>query len=320
MKTMNVEQIYKEIVNAGIDADPRSRDDIDARLKKLNREYRALPRNRRQCFDVDRLWNPFDDTRFLTGDPDACVKKIMVGVDIDTAELLLIDRLNERGAGIDLVISHHPTGRGLVSLAGVIKMQSEMLRQTGIPAELSEALIGPRQQQVERSLAGGNFLKTVMAARNLGLNMICAHTAADNLAYRTLEAVIDKKRPKTLEKTVDLLSTIPEYREYSRQGCPVRIVNGKPSDKVNNIIYEFTGGTEGAVEAYMALAARGVDTVISMHQSDAHFNAAKAAGLKVILAGHMASDILGLNALLDKVLKDSDIKVSGCSGFIRIKR
>jgi len=317
---MIAHQIYKDIVNAGIAADPRPRKDIDAQLKKLDKEYRALGRSRRVIFDTDRLWNPFDDTRFLAGDPDATVKTIMVGVDIDTAELLLIDRLNERGAGIDLVISHHPAGRGLVSLAGVMKMQSDMLRQTGIPAELSDALIGQRQQQVERSVAGGNFLKTVMAARHLGLNMICAHTPSDNLAYRSLEAVIDKKRPKTVEKVVDLLLTIPEYREYARQGCPPRILNGKPSDKVDRIIYEFTGGTEGSTDAYMALAARGIDTVISMHQSDAHLKAAKAANLKVILAGHMASDILGLNALLDKVLKNSGIQVLGSSGFIRIKR
>lgn len=42
--------------------------------------------------------------------------------------------------------------------------------------------------------------------------------------------------------------------------------------------------------------------------------------MNVVIAGHIASDNLGLNLLLDQILEGEDIKVLECSGFIRVKR
>jgi hypothetical protein len=42
--------------------------------------------------------------------------------------------------------------------------------------------------------------------------------------------------------------------------------------------------------------------------------------LNVVIAGHISSDNLGLNLLLDRIEKEESLQIIGCSGFNRIKR
>jgi putative NIF3 family GTP cyclohydrolase 1 type 2 len=46
---------------------------------------------------------------------------------------------------------------------------------------------------------------------------------------------------------------------------------------------------------------------------------AEGAKVNVVVAGHIASDSLGLNLFLDE-LERSNIEIIACSGFIRVKR
>jgi putative NIF3 family GTP cyclohydrolase 1 type 2 len=59
-----------------------------------------------------------------------------------------------------------------------------------------------------------------------------------------------------------------------------------------------------------------------MHLSEGHFKKAKEANLNVVIAGHISSDTLGLNLLLDNIEESAkqDFEVIACSGFTRIKR
>jgi putative NIF3 family GTP cyclohydrolase 1 type 2 len=57
-----------------------------------------------------------------------------------------------------------------------------------------------------------------------------------------------------------------------------------------------------------------------MHLSENHYEKIKAEHINVVNAGHMASDNLGMNLLLDKLEKKADIEIIPCSGFRRVKR
>jgi putative NIF3 family GTP cyclohydrolase 1 type 2 len=58
-----------------------------------------------------------------------------------------------------------------------------------------------------------------------------------------------------------------------------------------------------------------------MHLSEEHFKHAKDEYINVVIAGHIASDAIGLNLLLDELQKiDKGIKIIPCSGFVRVKR
>ena len=50
-----------------------------------------------QLFDRDQLWNPYADSRLLYGDPSTEVEGVLWGIDIGTGEVMLADRLREKG-------------------------------------------------------------------------------------------------------------------------------------------------------------------------------------------------------------------------------
>ena len=85
---------------------------------------------------------------------------------------------------------------------------------------------------------------------------------------------------------------------------------------------EMTGGTEGNKDVYDKLYKTGVRTLVSMHLSEDHFKKVKDANLSVVIAGHISSDTLGLNLLLDRIEKQAKqtFQTLDCSGFNRIRR
>jgi putative NIF3 family GTP cyclohydrolase 1 type 2 len=56
-----------------------------------------------------------------------------------------------------------------------------------------------------------------------------------------------------------------------------------------------------------------------MHMPEKHRIAARENNINVIIAGHMASDSLGMNQLLDEI-EQKGVEVIPCSGLIRVKR
>jgi len=57
-----------------------------------------------------------------------------------------------------------------------------------------------------------------------------------------------------------------------------------------------------------------------MHLSEDHRKEAEKNHLNVIIAGHISSDTLGLNLLLDEISKDNSLEIIECSGFKRFSR
>jgi len=56
-----------------------------------------------------------------------------------------------------------------------------------------------------------------------------------------------------------------------------------------------------------------------MHYSEEHLEQAKKANLNVVIAGHIASDVLGLNLLFDELEKIEKLEFVEVSGFRRIR-
>ena len=103
-------------------------------------------------FDQDKLFNPYSDTRVLYGDLNREVKTIIAGIDIETQELLLADRLREKGTKIDLVLAHHPEGKALVGLYEVMRLQEDMLFNLGVPINVAQGILSSRISEVQRNL------------------------------------------------------------------------------------------------------------------------------------------------------------------------
>ncbi|MFH1504889.1 MAG: NGG1p interacting factor NIF3 [Candidatus Omnitrophota bacterium] len=317
---MRLKKLYTEVIKKGIDADPRSREDIEAILKSNKAKMENLNKIRKEYFDLDLLSNPYADTRILYGSPEAEIKSMIIGIDIGGAELLLADKLNKEGKKIDLVVSHHPQGRAYAKFYEVMDLQVDIFVQEGVSLSVAENLLGERKSQVARRVSAANHSQSVDAARLLNTNFLCMHTPCDNLAYQDLRKTLDKFKPSTLGRIIDILYDIPEYIDAAKNNNPPNIVVGSKASRCKNIFLEFTGGTEGPKKIYEELSSRGIDTIIAMHQSEEHYRKCKECNINVIFASHIASDNLGINLMVDHLEKKEKLKVYEFSGFRRFKR
>ena len=135
-----------------------------------------------------------------------------------------------------------------------------------------------------------------------------------------LQRLMDRKKPKMLAQVIDLLLKEPEYQDAATNKAGPQILIGKPKDKAGKIFVDMTGGTEGSKDIFARLSQLGIKTQLGMHLSEAHFDKIKSEHMNVVIAGHMASDNLGMNLLLDKLEKKGNIDIVSCSGFRRFRR
>ena len=318
---MRLKNIYDLAVRKGIGKDPRKKAEIREALDKARKEYRELKGADKKAFDTERLKNPYADTRILYGDPDRNISTIMVGIDMEGPELLLADRLNESGRlSIDLVMAHHPEGVAWAKLYDVMALQANVLNKFGIPLAIGEDLLKERAGEVARTLAPANHFRAIDIARLLDIPFMCVHTPADNHVTDYLQRLFDRARPKRLSQVLAILKRIPEYADALKKGAGPKILIGDPDKDAGRIFVDMTGGTEGPKKAYARLSQAGVGTIVAMHLSEEHFKNAKEERINVVIAGHIASDSLGLNLFLDEVEKRDNVRIIPCSGFIRVRR
>ncbi len=311
--------IYELALEKGIEADPRGPEEVRRLLARQQQEYEELKESEKQEFDLEKLRNPYSDTRILHGTGDEEVRGILAGIDIEVGEVLLADRLREKGYSIDLLLAHHPEGRALSALHEVMHLQEDVLHQLGIPINVAEGILVGRIGEVHRRLLPLNHNRTVDVARLLGIPFMCVHTPADNLVTRFLEKLFAEKAPATVGDVIKVLKELPEYREAVKVNAGPRVLVGTEKKRAGKIFVDMTGGTSGAKEAYEKLAVAGVGTVVCMHLSEDHRKEAEKHHINVIVAGHIASDSLGMNLFLDE-LERRGVQVFTCSGLIRVAR
>jgi putative NIF3 family GTP cyclohydrolase 1 type 2 len=317
---MTIQEIYSLFIKQGISNDPRGKTGVSKSLGRIKKHYDSMGKQEKQYFDLESLKNPYSDTRMLFGDSSMVVDKVLVGIDIHVGEIVLTDRLNERGEGIDLVISHHPEGRALAALDEVMELQIDMLHMYGVPINVAENLMRERIGEVFRRFSPMNHHQAIDAARLLNIPFMCVHTPADNLGWKFLSDRIEEKEFDTLEDVLDELMKIEEYKIAQKQKSGPMIFLGNPRSRAGKVrVVEFTGGTEGAKEVYERLSHAGIGTIIGMHISEEHRKEAQKYHLNLIVTGHMASDSIGMNLLMD-MLEKNNVTVLPASGFIRVKR
>ena len=311
---MKIKDIYDRAVETGIKLDPRGTEDVSRELKRARSDYDDLREKDKAFFDSEKLTNPYADTRILYGDPDTEIKKVLIGIDMEIGEILLADRLG----GIDLVIAHHPEGKAMAALHDVMNMQSGILSRYGVPINVAEGIMGDRIREVERRLMPINHTRAVDAARLLDIPFMCVHTPSDNAVTHYLQNIFDEKEPYTVSDIVDMLRDIPEYSGAMSETVAPKIVAGSGKRKAGKVFVDMTGGTGGSKHAYEKLSNAGVGTVVGMHIGEDHRKEANKHHINVLIAGHIASDSLGINLLLDEI--SDGVEIVACSGFRRVDR
>ncbi|MBE0448569.1 MAG: NGG1p interacting factor NIF3 [Actinobacteria bacterium] len=315
---MKLREIYDLAIEAGIEHDPRGKAEVDKLLSKRKEAFDGLKDEEKEFFDIDSLKNPYADTRILAGDPDMEVTGILAGIDIEVQEVVLADRLREKGEKIDLLLAHHPEGKALAGLSDVMAMQADIWAKLGVPINIGDVLIDERMGEVRRSLMPINHNRAIDAAKLLTFSLMSCHTPCDNLVNEFVQKYLDEKSPETLGDVVKVLREIPEYKAAAFDKAGPTILVGDSNKRTGKIVVDMTGGTEGPEGAIEKLADAGVGTIVGMHLGDKLRKKASESHINVVIAGHIASDAIGMNLFLDR-LKEKGISIITTSGLMRVE-
>lgn len=312
---MKIQDIQKLAIKMGIDSDFRGRDGVQKLLDSKKQKFDKLSEKEKEEFDKDALENPYLDSGVYNIADDKDIKKVLVGIDIGPAEILIAKEL-----GIDLVVAHHPIGKGLAQLADVMELQADVCNYYGVPINVAEGLMKETISEVARGVNASNHQRTVDAARLMKINLMNSHTPCDNLAAKFLKNFVEEKKPERVSELIDILKELPEYKEAMKIGVGPKIFVGSPENRCGKIaLSEITGGTEGSPKLYEKMAQAGVGTVVGMHVSEEHKKEAELAHVNIVIAGHISSDSLGVNLFMDELEKQG-IEIVPCSGFTRFSR
>lgn len=317
---MKLKDLYKFVIEYGRRKDPRGLKGVAQEIERIKSSYQELSSRAKEEFDKERFSNPYADTRILNGDPEEVVKSILVGIDMEVGEVLLADRLRGKGKKLDLIMSHHPEGKAHAGFFNVMYMQADILSKYGVPINVAEGILEDRIKEVERKVMPANHNRAVDAAKLLGIPFICVHTPSDNGVATYLQNLLDKKAPDTVGDIIRIIEEIPEYKHELGNNLSPKVFVGKEKNRAGKIFVDMTGGTEGSEKMFQALVQAGVGTIVQMHLSEKHIQEANKYNINIVIAGHVASDNLGVNLLLDELLKKERLDIISCSGFYRVER
>ncbi|OGZ78157.1 MAG: NGG1p interacting factor NIF3 [Candidatus Staskawiczbacteria bacterium RIFOXYD2_FULL_37_9] len=317
---MKIQDIYNLMIKMGMDVDFRGREGVQKLLDNKKKKFEKLSEKEKEDLDKDALENPYLDSGVYNISDDKEIKRVLVGIDISPAEILIAKELGD----IDLVIAHHPVGKGLAQLADVMDLQADVCNYYGVPINVAEGLMRERISEVARGVNSSNHQRTVDAAKLMKVNLMNSHTPCDNLAAKFLKNLVENppagEKPETVGELINILKEIPEYKEAMKIGVGPKIFVGTADNRCGKIaLSEITGGTEGSPKLYEKMAQAGVGTVVGMHISEEHKKEAELAHVNIVIAGHISSDSLGVNLFVDELEKQG-IEIVACSGFTRFSR
>lgn len=313
---MTLQQIYKLAIKKGIESDLRGKEKVKKNLKRVKKKFEKMDKDSQKEFDREKLTNPYSDTRILADNKRKSIKKVLAGIDMGGPEILLADKMGD----VDSVISHHPHGKALADLHGVMDLQAEVLADFGVPINVGEDILRKRISEVRRNISPINHNRSVDMAKYLDLDFMCVHTPADNLGAKFLDNIFKKKKCEYVEDILQVLKEIPEYKEAVEHKAGPILFSGAEENHCGRVaVLEWTGGTSGAKEIFEKMSQAGIGTVIGMHIPEDHRREAEKHHINVVIAGHMASDSLGMNLFLDE-LEKKGLEIVPMSGLIRVKR
>ncbi|MFA4987378.1 MAG: NGG1p interacting factor NIF3 [Candidatus Brocadiia bacterium] len=317
---MKLSKYFKKAIKVGGKYDPRTEAGIKRELEQMNKDYSALGEREKRWFDVERLWNPYVDARVFFQGSDPELKKVAVGIDIDVSDLLLIHELNKQGGGFNAVMSHHPAGNQM-AFHHALEAQVDMFASWGVPINQAEALMKPRVAEVSRGLFAVNSRRLAKAAEMIGMPLLSLHSPADVCVQSHVQGTIDKAKPRTLKDAMELLTDeYPEYADARSRGEAMRLFAGSEKNQCGRIVVKMAGGTQGPVEQFGEFARAGIGTVVCMHLRDDARKEAEKNNINILIAGHMASDSIGMNILLGETDPAGEVEIVPMSGYIYVDR
>lgn len=227
------------------------------------------------------------------------VKRILAGIDMDPTMLMLAKQL-----GFDCVAQHHPKGIINAHTGDLFgRDHQKKLIECGLPVNQAQKLAYANQTKRAQRMHSANRTQMRDVAMLLDISDVAFHTPADMLAERytqkRMDALMERNPLCTVQDVIDELMTIREYQE-ALEGQQPEVWVGSKNSYAGKIYVEMYGVGAPSLEEYMACADAGIGTFVTMHATPEVIEGLKKHNkCNLIVAGHMASDSLGFNQILD---------------------
>lgn len=243
------------------------------------------------------------------------IKRVLAGIDMGTAELMLARQL-----GYDCVARHHNMVPKLGRLGELVAEDhyQKMVRY-GVPANAAQKIMARRKQEVAEMFHATNLDGAPAAARLLNMPYVGLHTPADLLGERAVENVLrpvyEAKENPTVQDLMDAIMTIREFAE-APDGQRPQIWVGDKDSYAGKFIVEFAGGLAAELDECKAYIDAGIGTFVCMHMNSEICKALREDNrCNVIVTGHMASDSIGFNQILD-AWEQRGVEVTRIGGLV----
>jgi putative NIF3 family GTP cyclohydrolase 1 type 2 len=254
---------------------------------------------------------PEDTQVYVPGE----ISKALVCIDADTGLLQIA-----RDLGYDGVIVHHPQGdEAMLGLHLVMKRQICTLMRAGVPEDVAREALKPRQFSVERNNHMRNWDYMPSVARLMRMPFMNVHYPCDLMMERIVDHHVQTRLTAmgpsvTVQQLVDILLEIPEYAHAKTRPA---VVVGDPSSPAGKVVTAFAGGTNGGAAVVETYWRYGVGTVMTLHMEVADILKLRQSDIQgnLIVAGHMACDSVGLNALI-RVLRQNGLDLTAMGGIV----
>lgn len=318
---MTLNDLYRAAIEVGLEADMRGREALEAHMAELAEKYGKMSDAEERLFDTERLTNPFGDTRIAYGDPCTELRRVILGIDITSSEVLLASELARRGKPVDLVISHHNSaiGRGRGSTYDTAIPQVAMAVEAGVPEPRAWKLV---MEVIERIGETSWNLNITQIAETLEIPLMTIHSPADACVHQLIRSQMATEKPRTVGDVVSMLTAWPECQmliDKARQAPQIATGSaGAPVGKFYSCRYGGWGPTAALTEE---LCKAGVSTFICVGCDNAFKAVAQKYGASIVVTPHYPGDNVGINIMLDRIMpKAEEFEIVETSNFMRYRR
>lgn len=250
------------------------------------------------------------------GCPGEDIKRVLAGIDMSDAALLAAKQM-----GYDCVAEHHGImGKAVRIGEQMYKDQMMRMYEFGVPINVAQKVIEKRAKEESQKMHAKNLNRQADLAKLIEMPYVGIHTPADLIGQKIVQDRMDaltKENPfVTLKEVVEALNEFPEIRG-ALQDPWIRV--GNPDSYAGKICVLFAGVTCSTAEVYKTFFDYGVGTLIMMHMpADMVTELQEQNRGNLIIAGHMASDSIGFNRILN-AWEEAGLEVTRTGGLVSDK-
>jgi putative NIF3 family GTP cyclohydrolase 1 type 2 len=223
------------------------------------------------------------------------IHKVLIGIDIGAAELLLAKQL-----GCDAVIAHHPIGTTAVNFYKVFDRHIDYMVEHGVPKKIARNAVEKLKERIETRSHADIYSNVIGAAHALSMPLVNIHQPCDEYMRRVIFRAIKAGKTDYVSDIVKSISKIPEFRHAITK---VRVRFGNQNNKAGHWVLVVAAGTNGGFNIAKAYFQSGVSTVIYLHIDYGELIKMREEKLEgnLVVMGHLAGDSIGLNGLAERL-------------------